>query len=752
MANKDRQEKPLRIAGRIVDSKTKSSEAGLRVEAWDKDLRVKEVIGSAVTDAKGSFQIEFEEAPFRKLFLNRKPLLSFKVFRGDQLAPSTEASTFWDGDKPDSEVVIKVNLEPLKPPAKFTVSGQVRRADGSAFQDGFVQVLITIQGKERLLGETKPDAKGRFEIPYTLDASLVIQLANGRMIARVLDSQKIQLAESLFIPFIPVAVNVTIPNPPPVKTLSVQGRVFRQLGNSGSPVANAIVRAFITTPEKEIPLGEAKTDSFASYAITFRADQIPPLPTTASLQARVVDIQGKILAVASSPIKDGVTTIDLVVPLQPPDEPSNVHGQVRQANGKPLDVGTVRIFGVVPGSEQFLGETTITKNDEGRYRFNYQPGATPKPGDGARIVVRVFDNQDQLLVSSAVVRAELDATVDLTMSGNVAEPFVVRGQVTRSGAGGFANGVVRIFGMSGAQEKKLAPDAITDDTGRYEISYEAGEFNTTVNPGARVIVRVFDRQEKALVSSEPFNAQPVKVVDLTLPVEEKMLLVRGQVLKSERAFFIGGAVRAFHEAPTGLTPLGEDKTNNEGRYSISYSSKKVTGAINLRVQVFDVSGILLVQSDLIAGAKREEVVNLTIPITQPVNVVKGQVMHADGKPLVKGIVLAHDRDLRSEQLLGRTVTDNTGRYEISYTSSQFARAEKESADLVVRAYKDEKAIAANQPMANSPIVFNAKEIETIDLVLGNAELRGPSEFELIEAALRPLLQGVPRLPTSRLQR
>lgn len=738
--------KLIRIKGRVIEGKTKQGLSNLRVEAWDKDLRVKEVIGSAVTDAKGSFQIEFEEVPFRKLFLNRKPLLSFKVFRGDQLVPSTEAPVLWDGDKPDSEVVIKLNLETAKTPDKtFTVSGQVRRADGNVFQDGFVQALITIQGKERLLGETKPDAKGRFEIPYTLDASLVSQLANGRLIARVLDSQKIQLAESLFIPFIPVAVNVTIPNPPPVKTLSVQGRVFRQLGNSGSPVANAIVRAFITTPEKEIPLGEAKTDSFASYAITFRADQIPPLPTTASLQARVVDIKGTVLASASSPIKEGVTTIDLVVPLQPPDEPSNVHGQVRQANGKPLDVGTVRIFGVVPGSEQFLGETTITKNDEGRYRI-----ATPKPGDGARIVVRVFDNQDQLLVSSAVVRAELDTTVDLTMSGNVADPpFVVRGQVTRSGGSAFANGVVRIFGISGAQEKKLAPDANTDDAGRYEIRYEAGEFNPTVNPSARVIVRVFDREEKVLISSEPFNAEPVKVIDLVITpaVEEKPFIVRGQILKSDGAVFIGGAVRAFHEAATGQTLLGEDNTNSEGRYSISYSSRKVAGPINLRVQIQDGSGKLLVQSDVIAGAKREEIVNLTVTITTgKVNVVKGRVVQVDGKPFVKAIVQAHDLDLRSDQLLGRTVTDNTGRYEISYTSSQFTRAEKESADLVVRAYKDENAIAANELIASSAIVFNAKEIETIDLVAGNAELRGPSEYEQLEVELIPLLQGVPPAP------
>jgi hypothetical protein len=748
MATDDK--KLIRIKGRVIEGKTKQGLSSLRVEAWDKELRVKEVVASAVTDPQGSFQMEFEEAPFRKLFLNRKPLLFFKVFRGDQLVASTEASAVWDADKADSEVVIKLDTESPKTPDKtFTLSGEVCRADGSVFQEGFVQALITTQGQQRILGETKPDAKGRFEIPYTLDDSQVSQLANGRIIARALDSQRIQLAESLFIPFIPVAVKITIPNPPPVKTLSVQGQVRRQDG-AGSPIGSAIVQAFITTPEKEILLGEAQTDSLGKYAITFATDQIPPPVANARLQARVLDKQGKILAASSSPIKEGVTTIDLVVPLQPPDEPSNVHGQVRQANGKPLDVGTVRIFGAAPGPEQLLGETTITKNDEGRYRIKYQPGAfSPKLSDATRVVIRVFDNQNRLLVSSPLLRAELDATVDLTMSGNVAEPpFVVRGQVTRSGDGGNAGNVVRIFGISGSQEKKLGPDAITDDAGRYEISYEAGEFNPSVNPAARVIVRVFDRQEKVLVSSEPFNAQPVKVIDLvvTPAVEEKPFIVRGQVLKSDGTAFIGGAVRAFHEALTGQTPLGEDNTNSEGRYSISYSARKVTGPINLRVQVQDGSGTQLVQSDLIAGAKREEIVNLTIPTAKAANVVKGQLVQTDGTPFVKAIVQAHDRDLRSEQLLGRAVTDNTGHYEISYTSSQFARAEKDSADLLVRAYKDERAIAANEPIASSNIVFNAKEVETVDLVVGNAELRGPSEYEQIEAALRPLLEGVSPAP------
>ena len=82
------------------------------------------------------------------------------------------------------------------------------------------------------------------------------------------DSQRIQLAEPpSFIPDTTVTVNLTVPNPPPPpdQTLSVRGQVR---GKDGTPVAGAIVRALITTSGKEIPVGEAQTDSTGNYVIT----------------------------------------------------------------------------------------------------------------------------------------------------------------------------------------------------------------------------------------------------------------------------------------------------------------------------------------------------------------------------------------------------------------------------------------------------------------------------------------------------
>jgi peptidoglycan hydrolase-like protein with peptidoglycan-binding domain len=64
--------------------------------------------------------------------------------------------------------------------------------------------------------------------------------------------------------------------------------------------------------------------------------------------------------------------------------------------------------------------------------------------------------------------------------------------------------------------------------------------------------------------------------------------------------------------------------------------------------------------------------------------VKGTVRRIDGVPVGGVLVSAFDRDLRNEQALGRSQTDKQGFYQIQYTTDQFSRAERGSADLVVK--------------------------------------------------------------------
>jgi hypothetical protein len=116
--------------------------------------------------------------------------------------------------------------------------------------------------------------------------------------------------------------------------------------------------------------------------------------------------------------------------------------------------------------------------------------------------------------------------------------------------------------------------------------------------------------------------------------------------------------------------------------------------------------------------------------------VKGHINKVDNwgsdKPVGGRLVRAIDMDLRHEQLLGETVTDRQGYYNIGYSQTQFRRAEEQSADLIVRVYDVEGRV-----LLESDIIFNAQSNETIDFTLSVKK----SEYDHIGEKIIPLLDG-----------
>jgi len=210
-----------RIRGQVIDTKTKRGIQGLRVEAWDKDLICSDLVGSAVTDAQGGFQMEFKPSYFQELFLDRRPDLFFRVFRGNRLLCSTEQSVIWNVQAGEIPVVIPVDWAaggetgPGEPdaPRRLRVSGCVRFEDGWPAAGARVAAFDRNLRREQQLGATRTDQEGVYRINYSLKQLLHQERGSAHLVVKAFEADGSILAVSpvLFKAPPDARIDLTIP-------------------------------------------------------------------------------------------------------------------------------------------------------------------------------------------------------------------------------------------------------------------------------------------------------------------------------------------------------------------------------------------------------------------------------------------------------------------------------------------------------------------------------------------------------------
>jgi hypothetical protein len=115
--------------------------------------------------------------------------------------------------------------------------------------------------------------------------------------------------------------------------------------------------------------------------------------------------------------------------------------------------------------------------------------------------------------------------------------------------------------------------------------------------------------------------------------------------------------------------------------------------------------------------------------------VIGTVRDNFHRPMVGVIVKVFDKDIRSEQPLGRPAsTAPSGAYQVTYSDKEFAATDLLTPDIVVRVYgRDEKLLK------ESTTFYNAPQILQVDIDLSDQSYAGPSEFEQTVQTITPFI-------------
>jgi hypothetical protein len=237
------------------------------------------------------------------------------------------------------------------------------------------------------------------------------------------------------------------------------------------------------------------------------------------------------------------------------------------------------------------------------------------------------------------------------------------------------------------------------------------------------------------------------------PVQASTYTISGTITDKQRKPLGGLMVQATYHltGPSSWQNVGPQVfTGQNGAYSIQFSSGDLAPGMNpgellVTIKAYD-GDKLLDESRTTPVKDNKATIDLSVAHTQekPAEVppaetsyrVYGMVRSEYGDPLNGLTVEVYDRDLRNEELLGRTKTQE-GQYEVRYTPAQFRRSEKKAADIIVKLLDP-----AGKEVHKTPVVFNAPAELEQNINLNNSEYKGPSVWELLNDSLNPLLEGV----------
>lgn len=256
------------------------------------------------------------------------------------------------------------------------------------------------------------------------------------------------------------------------------------------------------------------------------------------------------------------------------------------------------------------------------------------------------------------------------------------------------------------------------------------------------------REEQAEEGKNLLEAQGAIVTIEKEKIEQTKLprlVVSGTVQREDELPLGNLRVSAVHEISDKThIQLGEDTTDAQGRYTIRYESLPEITDINLRILVANKDGQFLQKSGLSQNAKPLEIINITIPVSQPSDTpsrIEGQIIFEHGLPAEELQLRLYRRDFGDNAtLLDETTTLAEGQYAFSYNTGG------KTFSLEIRAVTNEENGEKNEIPLSKPLNYLGNEqINIVNLVAPSDLQPLEPEYQRLSADLEPHLGDIKTL-------
>ncbi len=154
------------VQGAVTSERDGRGLPNLKVEAWDKDLVIDDLLGAANTDSNGGFTLDFDETHYREICIDRKPDVYFKVFFEGDLIKSTEDSVLWNVEAREMTITIPVSIERSR--EQYVVKGKVKDKVNNPAAGLLVRAMRRDLRKETPLGDGLTSERGEYHISFVV--------------------------------------------------------------------------------------------------------------------------------------------------------------------------------------------------------------------------------------------------------------------------------------------------------------------------------------------------------------------------------------------------------------------------------------------------------------------------------------------------------------------------------------------------------------------------------------------------------